>query len=241
MTKRFESLILVLTVTIAVCGQHTSATGQPADGLFKKGEEALAAGRLDEAVSIFTGLIDTRPSARLYYFRGLSLGTKHENSKAVADLDKAIAMEPGQVDYHFTRGVCLSRLGRMEPAVADMSEVLRLDPTDWQSLLYRAQFRFELKQAKAALAIQLKPDDAAGLRLLGDLLSYVGDHHKAVEAYDKAIRLNPQDAIAVNNRGVALANLGRHRQGLDDQKKAMDIVSSAPATIPVPTISGTAW
>ena len=173
------------------------------------------------------------------------MGTEKANSGAIADLDKAIAMEPGQADYYFTRGICLSRLGMIDAAVADMSAVARLDPGDWQSL-FIGQVRFELRQTTDALrdvekALEIKPNDPECLRLHGDLLSYSGDYHKAVDAYNKSIRLKPRPTDNHEQRGVALANLGKGQQGMEDQKKAMDMSSPSTPESPAPVISGSTW
>ena len=126
MERKWRSSGLFLAATILIISNSSLLMGQEPDRLSKRGQEALAAGRIEEAVDIFSSLIKSKPSARSFYYRGLALGTEKANSGAIADLDKAIAMEPGQADYYFTRGICLSRMGMIDAAVADMSAVAGL-------------------------------------------------------------------------------------------------------------------
>ena len=47
---------------------------------------------------------------------------------ALADYDRALALEPGGVDALYHRGCVREKLGRLDDAIADFSAVLRLDP-----------------------------------------------------------------------------------------------------------------
>jgi regulator of sirC expression with transglutaminase-like and TPR domain len=59
----------------------------------------------------------------------LQRGEGHEQ-EALPDLDRALELEPGNLDGLVVRGVCRARLGRHREAIADLREYLRLAPPD---------------------------------------------------------------------------------------------------------------
>ena len=70
------SLGSVLAAIILIISYSSLLMGQEPDELSKKGQEALAAGRIEEAVDIFSSLIKSKPSARSYYYRDLPWARK---------------------------------------------------------------------------------------------------------------------------------------------------------------------
>lgn len=58
--------------------------------------------------------------------------------KAVADLSKAIRLEPKYLRAYNNRGFVYSKLGELDKAVADLTEAIRLDPKYGEAYFNRA-------------------------------------------------------------------------------------------------------
>jgi tetratricopeptide (TPR) repeat protein len=196
---------------------------------------ALEAGRVSEAIEIFSGLISSEPRAELHYYRALAYGRKHEYKPALDDLAAAISLESQQPAYHLQKGLFLLRTGRNAEAIQACTRALELDPGNAKAFGCRA--RAYLRQGSTAnaledarTAIQLNPANGAWYVLRGDIRGSTGDYGNAIQDYDQALQMCPGDAVAYNNRGVALANLGKNREAVEDLNRAMDIASSASAS-----------
>jgi Flp pilus assembly protein TadD len=71
-----------------------------------------------------------RPSsARYRYNYALALSASRLTDKALAQIDRALALEPNQVELHYLRGVILLRQGRADKARAEFEKTLALDAT----------------------------------------------------------------------------------------------------------------
>src|SRR5208283_3920504 len=155
----------------------------------ERGKAALEAGRVDEAESILSRLILNDPQAQHYYYRGLALGAKAKDDRAIEDFGHAIALDPNQASYYFRRGIVLSRNGMFQEAISDFTKALELDPGMSQALGYRARAFFMTNRRDQALqdlarCIQGDPSNGALYALRGDILSSAGEFVGAIQDYD---------------------------------------------------------
>ncbi len=97
-----------------------------------------------------------------------------------------------KAEKHFNTGGELYDQGRLEEAIAEYDEAIRLDPQ--LTLAYNN---------RAATYVNL------------------GQYQKAIQDYDKVIRLNPQLVVAYNNRGFAYDELGQHERAIQDYDEAI--------------------
>ncbi len=114
---------------------------------------------------------------------------------ALADCDRAIALDPGNAKAHSDRGKALTAMGRSEEA---------LDAFD--------------------LAIALNPGDPVAHNRRGIALADLGRPEEAINAYDASIALDPRDAVPRSNRGLALTALGRRADALAAYDAAIALV-----------------
>ena len=56
---------------------------------------------------------------------------------AIADLGRAIALDPKNVDAYFNRGVMYFERAALEAALADFDKVLELDPGNFEARRFR--------------------------------------------------------------------------------------------------------
>ena len=96
-------------------------------------------------------------------------------------------------------------LDRLEEAIADCTEAIRLDPDSAQLYLERAGAHSRLNRYEEAVAdydtaISLDPGHAAAYLGRCHAKSELGRHEEAIEDYDHAVQLDPASASATADR-----------------------------------------
>jgi tetratricopeptide (TPR) repeat protein len=113
---------------------------------------------------------------------------------AIAELGKAIRLDPGYADAYVSRGHVYSQMGNHKRAIADYSEAIRIDPNNKGTLQSR-----------------------------GYSYAQSGDNGKAVEDYTRAIALAPNDFMLFHNRGAAYLNNGDYRKAITDFSETINL------------------
>lgn len=146
--------------------------------------------------------------------------------KAVAYLDRAIALAPRDAQLYNLRGIAWSKMGEPDRASADWRKVTELSPRDPEPSMNRGiDFlrRGALDQAIEALqaALAIDPDHAKAHSNLGAAYERRGDLGCAIEHYNRAIALVPDYANAYSNRGYAYFRKGDYHRALEDCERAI--------------------
>jgi len=97
-----------------------------------------------------------------------------------------------EAQQHYTTGVKLASQGKLEEAIAEYSEAIRLEP-------------------------RLVP----AYYIRGVTYAQLGQYERAVQDYDEAIRLNPQYAQAYYSRSAAYIKLGQMERATQDYREAI--------------------
>jgi tetratricopeptide (TPR) repeat protein len=140
---------------------------------------------------------------------------------------------------HNRQGICFAKLGLHEEAFRQFDTAVNLAPNDVASLRNRArkhQAFGRLRQAEldALRAVELKPDNGSGRKLLEDVRAQMAEaaetafqtaqtlrlrkqFHEAIDAYAKAIENgHPNLFTCYNNRSLCHTMLGQHQLALQD-------------------------
>jgi len=126
---------------------------------------------------------------------------------------RTLEMAP-QPLFYLNRGRVLADQGRIDEAIADYSQALRLDP-DFDEAHYNlgyalaGQGRIDEAMAQYSEALRLKPDYAKAHINLGAALASQGRIDEAIAHYSQALRIQPDFPEAHNNLGVALGRQGK--------------------------------
>ena len=100
-----------------------------------------------------------------YEARSQSRHAKNDYQGALADLTKALELDPKDAQAFRLRGHTRAALGENEKALTDFAEAIRLDPANSTAYLSA-----------------------------GNVWSKMGDHDRAVDDFSAAIRLDPEHA-----------------------------------------------
>ena len=117
-----------------------------------------------------------------------------KHADAVREIDKAIALEPGEAKYHYHRSMAISTpafdtrdFAALQEAQDGMSEAIRLDPGYAEAYFHRSF-----------------------------LYGLLGQPQKELDDLTAAIRLDPDYAAAYRERFQCQVQLGRKKQAVRD-------------------------
>jgi len=122
--------------------------------------------------------------------RGEALVRSGKTEEALAEFDKAIALDPHNAQALYNRGLLYQREKQHQQAVADFSEANGLTPQRAEPLLARATSYLALE------AVQADPHSAQAWTTRGLAYERLGDKTKASASYTRAITIRPRDEAA---------------------------------------------
>ena len=191
-------------------------------GIFSKRKQYL------EAIYIYDLIISKRPEAGIYYNRGVVRSDLGQKQVAIADYDRAIAINPNFAQAYYNRGNAKSDLGQNQAAIADYDRAIAINPNFAQIYYNRGNVKSDLGQKQAAIAdydraIVINPNLAAAYYNRGNAKYGLGQKWAAIADYDQAIVINPNLAQAYYNRGNAKYNLVQKQAAIIDLTKAAEL------------------
>ena len=183
-------------------------------------------GKVEEASACFQQALQLQPG---YVEARNNLDTVRRQ-QGLGPVQPEVTAPPSQAHIvartHNRQGIALAQQGRLEEAVFQLQEALRLRPdypeahTNMGSVLYY-QGNYDQAVAFYRHAIRLKPDDAGVYNNLGNVLSHQGRHAEAMAACQQALKLAPDDAGAYNNLGNAYKGLKDLEQAVASYRQAV--------------------
>lgn len=148
--------------------------------------------------------------------------------KGLADLDKAIQLDPKLAIAHFNKGVWLFGEKKSKEAILSLTRAIELDPTDEIYYNYRAIAYEETGQVDKAIEdlsafIKIKPTEINGFRRRANAYVQKGDCKKALDDLNHAIAIAPRDFKLKRNRGELLMKLKKFKEAIAD----FDVIAKA--------------
>ena len=181
-----------------------------------------------EAISIYDLITSRQPEASIYYNRGIVKSKLGQKQAAIADYDRAIAINPNFIKAHINRGNTKSELGQKQAAIIDYDRAIAINPKYADAYYNRGNAKYELGQKQAAIidydqAIAVNPKHDSAYFNRGIVKSELGQKQAAIADYDRAIVINPNYDNAYVNRGNAKYELGQKQAAIADYDQAIMI------------------
>jgi tetratricopeptide (TPR) repeat protein/S1-C subfamily serine protease len=185
-------------------------------------------GSKQAAIDEYTLIIEQQPEAYAYNNRGNVRFDLGQKEAAIADYDRAIAIDYKYAVAYYNRGNVKSDLGQKAAAIADFDRAIAIAPKSADAYINRGSARFALGQKATAVAdfdraIAIAPKYAKAYNNRGNVKSNLGQTAVAIADFDLAIAIDPQFAQAYYNRGIARFALGQKATAIIDFDRAIVI------------------
>lgn len=196
-------LTALLFLSLMVCMTSTASAGHLED--LSDGAKAYKQGNFDEAIRFYTSAISSgklpqKDLSAAYTLRGMAWFKKsaydsrdkalHTLDKAIADLTKAIELNP-QLDiaYYYLGQVCKTK-GDYDRAIADYTKAIEIDPRfteayNERGFVWRKKGDYDRAIADYTRAIEIDPNNIVAYNERGDAWQAKGDYDKAKADYAK--------------------------------------------------------
>jgi protein O-GlcNAc transferase len=224
---------------------------EDAQALMRQATEQFQAGNWDEARDVLERVLafDPEQAEALYLLAGIKVG-RGEAETGVELIRKALAIAPGNPNYHFSLGEVLTRLGRFDEAIPHLREAVerRPDAIGWKQQLDAAlhnatlasghdpgaaQFniglafeqRGQLREAEQAFYnATLLDRDATGPHIKLALVRR--DQGRPVEAEAPALQATQIDPLSPDAwwaLGSVLSSQGNHNSALECFRRTIEL------------------
>ena len=149
-------------------------------------------------------------------------------AEAIESLDRAAALDPGQSNIYFQRGIINLRMSKPDLAVADFRKATELNPDTAANFLNLGIAHYQagdIPQAVPAFrrAVELDPDNAMPRLLLAQVLAATDQLADAETEYRKALDLDPTNAKAMRGIGFCSIRRADYRAAVDSYRDATRI------------------
>jgi tetratricopeptide (TPR) repeat protein len=168
-------------------------------------------------------------SGDAYYCRGMAYYGSEEFDKAAADFSRALQLNSEISFYYLGRARAYARLGRLDEALADVDQFMKMEPNDASGPKLRGTI-VESKRL-AGGANQAEPAPTGGGAAVQAEKKFqqgwdqykAGNYEQAIEAFNQAIALDPACEDAFHARGLSYWQKGEYFKAVDDYNKVLEI------------------
>ncbi len=179
------------------------------------------------------------PSAQKSYSAGIRLMAESKWAEALRAFDFALKQAPDNGVLHANRGTCLTQMGQLDKAIADLSAALKLklsyraitERSLGQAFIARGGGRITAGDLPAAVddlnhAAEFDSTRAPALATEAYVASTMGKAEQCISLAEEAIKTDPSYADAWLNKGACLMNEGKNDLALKAMSEAIRLVPS---------------
>ncbi|GCL60080.1 serine protease [Microcystis aeruginosa] len=188
--------------------------------------------RYDEGLDTITQAINRAPRAFWYVIRGGSYSLQKKYELALADLNKAMKLNPNYALAYSGRGELYYYQKKYDLALADFNKAIDINPNFAEAYsnrgnIYNDQQKYELALADFNQALDINPNLAEAYLGRGVIYSLQQKDELALADFNKAIEINPNLVEAYYNRGNLYRLQQKYDLALSDYNKAIKINKNA--------------
>jgi tetratricopeptide (TPR) repeat protein len=199
-------------------------------------EQLVGLGRTADAILLLNEALQANPSEGLYRLRAIIHRAEGKEDEALADFNKALAMQPKDPISLLQRAEISLGRGDVKAAKRDLSEAIRVEPRVADSVAaVTVRCYIAVEEGRYADAIndmtliaQSNPENSFVQLQLASL--YVQDKRprKAIELIGEVLKRDPKNVSALRTRADTLLGLGDHAAAIKDYSTAIEIGIESP-------------
>jgi len=170
--------------------------------------------------------LDVVAQVVLYARRGDTYRQLAQYPKALADFDRALALDDKYNVALDLRGETYRQLAKYSEALADFDRALALNEKNTWALAHRGETYRQLAKYPKALsdfdrALALNDKDTWALALRGETYRQLAKYPKALADFDRALALDDKDTWALALRGLTYRLMKKYSEALADFDRAI--------------------
>ncbi|MCC9657871.1 tetratricopeptide repeat protein [Rhodopirellula sp. JC737] len=215
-------------------------------------QQLVEMGRADDAIELLSKTIQAQPSEGLYRLRALLFTNMDREEEALADLNKALAMQPKDPIALLQRAEIALRRDDVKDAKRDLDAAIDLAPQVEQldqAIVVRCFIAVEEGRMADAindmkLLIDRSPDDVYRQLQLANLYLQDDRPRQAIDMLSGVLDRDPNNASVLRSRGDAYLAVGDHAEAIADYEKALtnlDEDNEGDAIILPSVLNNLAW
>jgi tetratricopeptide (TPR) repeat protein len=158
----------------------------------------------------------------------LRSGQQKEADKKLADLNKAIGLEPKKADYLRLRSQYLYEQEKYAEALVDADKAIKMEPDHEKTNELRGMILLGMDKYDEALksfdkATELVPNNPMPYEQRGELYRQKGDFDKAIAQLNKAVELTPDSVATLLVRAGVYYEMKKPDKALEDIDAAIKL------------------
>jgi tetratricopeptide (TPR) repeat protein/S1-C subfamily serine protease len=219
--EKYDEALEAINIAIGLERQDLTLLNEKANLLIENKQYSAA-------ITICDEIISKQQQDYAYISRGSAKFALGNKQGAIADYNRAIALNPKYAQAYSNRGGAQYELGNKQEAIDDYNRAIALNHKYAQAYQNRGVVQYELGNKREAIAdynraIALNPKVAGAYFYRGNIKSDLGNKQEAIADYDRAIVLKPKEAVSYNNRGIAKFALGDNQGAITDYNRAIEL------------------
>jgi tetratricopeptide (TPR) repeat protein len=199
---------------------------------YYKGEALHIKNDYEQAIENYSKAIDLYDQDEdFYYSRSLSYSKVNSKGKEIADIKKAISINPIVIFYYAKLAQLYYEIERYDSAYHYISNAINLNPFRARNYVLSAKLcrmnsQYELALNDINIALRLTPNLDIALFEKGEWYYDNAQYYTAIKYISRAIRKTPTNASFYKKRGHAFYQTKRFKKALKDFKKVNSLTDA---------------
>lgn len=204
---------------------------------FVEQKKGMMSGKSDLAIANYSQAIKLKPTESIFYrLRGAAYlanyGSAELKAKGIQDYTVFLKSNPAfRPTFLKTRALVFSQTGKLKEAIADYTELIKIEPKSVEYLEKRGDAYFDSLDFANAIKdyetyLKSPKSEATQKFTLSKLASAYfrkNDFQKSVEIYSQIINIEPKDVRTLFMRAWCYKNLSQKEKALTDLQKISEI------------------